>query len=120
MQDLVCNASMLSQFLTVDEGQDVFSDLQAQLCNLSADVLLHAERLFLSQLDYTKFFTVSKGNEPYVLFFFYVLAIVLCDCPSNCPSPQRDRLIRNAADLRDISQAVTLASKELAVLIDDV
>uniref|UniRef100_A0A3P8WSU7 ATP binding cassette subfamily A member 7 n=1 Tax=Cynoglossus semilaevis TaxID=244447 RepID=A0A3P8WSU7_CYNSE len=88
MQDLVCNASMLSQFLTVDEGQDVFSDLQAQLCNLSADVLLHAERLFLSQLDYTKFFTVN-------------------------------RLIRNAADLRDISQAVTLASKELALLIDD-
>uniref|UniRef100_A0A8C9XBP2 P-type phospholipid transporter n=1 Tax=Sander lucioperca TaxID=283035 RepID=A0A8C9XBP2_SANLU len=60
LKDLVCNASMLGQFLTVDGGEDAMNDLQTQLCNLPADVLREAERLFLSQLDFTKFFTVGN------------------------------------------------------------
>ncbi|XP_056234951.1 phospholipid-transporting ATPase ABCA1 isoform X2 [Seriola aureovittata] len=88
LKDLVCNASLLRQFLTVDGGEAVMNDLQTQLCSLPADILQEAEHLFLSQLDFSKLFT-------------------------------RDRLMANAGDLRDISQAVTSASRELAVLIDD-
>lgn len=58
LKDLVCNASMLKQFLTVDGGEAAASDLQTQLCDLPADTLQQAERLFLSQLDFTKLFTV--------------------------------------------------------------
>uniref|UniRef100_A0A8C4IP07 ATP-binding cassette, sub-family A (ABC1), member 7 n=1 Tax=Dicentrarchus labrax TaxID=13489 RepID=A0A8C4IP07_DICLA len=54
LKDLVCNASMLGQFLTVDGGEATMNDLQTQLCNQSADILQEAERLFLSQLDFTK------------------------------------------------------------------
>uniref|UniRef100_A0A8C2XHY4 P-type phospholipid transporter n=1 Tax=Cyclopterus lumpus TaxID=8103 RepID=A0A8C2XHY4_CYCLU len=61
LKDLVCNASMLGQFLKVDEGEATMNDLQTQLCNLPADVLQKAERLFLSQLDFTKFFTVGMS-----------------------------------------------------------
>ncbi|XP_029285305.1 LOW QUALITY PROTEIN: ATP-binding cassette sub-family A member 1 [Cottoperca gobio] len=60
LKDLVCNASMLGQFLVVDGGETNMTDLQTQLCNLSADVLLEAERLFLSQLDFSKFFTRER------------------------------------------------------------
>lgn len=63
LKDLVCNASMLRRFLTVDEGGGVtIDDLQTQLCNQPADILKEAERLFLSQLDLTKFFTVRVGD----------------------------------------------------------
>lgn len=58
LKDLVCNASMLKQFLTVDGGEAAINDLQTQLCALPADVLQEAERLFLSQLDFRKLFTV--------------------------------------------------------------
>ncbi|KAM3619144.1 uncharacterized protein V6R79_003683 [Siganus canaliculatus] len=89
LKDLVCNASMLRQFLTVDGGEEAtMNDLQTQLCHLPDDVLREAERLFLSQLDFTKLVT-------------------------------RDRLMANAGDLRVISQAATSVSQELAVLIDD-
>lgn len=88
LKDLVCNATMFGQFVTVDRGEGVMTDLQTQLCDLPADVLQEAERLFITQLDFTKFFT-------------------------------RDRLMANAGDLRVISQAVTTASQELAVLMDD-
>ncbi|XP_060933642.1 phospholipid-transporting ATPase ABCA1 [Limanda limanda] len=88
LKDLVCNASMLRQFLTVDGGEAAMNDLQTQLCDLPADVLQETERLFLSQLDFAKFFT-------------------------------RNRLMANAANLRDISRAVTSVSQELAVLMDD-
>ncbi|XP_071342125.1 phospholipid-transporting ATPase ABCA1 isoform X2 [Trachinotus anak] len=88
LKDLVCNASMLGQFLTVDGGEAVMNDLQTELCGLPADVLQEAERLFISQLDFSKLLT-------------------------------RDRLMANAEDLRVISKAVTSASQELAVLIDD-
>ncbi|XP_029002815.1 phospholipid-transporting ATPase ABCA1 isoform X2 [Betta splendens] len=60
LKDLVCNASMLGQFLTVDGGQAVAHDLQTQLCDLPADILREAERLFLTQLDFTKFFTRDR------------------------------------------------------------
>ncbi|XP_042371438.1 phospholipid-transporting ATPase ABCA1 [Plectropomus leopardus] len=60
LKDLVCNASMLGQFLTVDGGEAAMNNLQTQLCNLPADVLQEAERLFLSQLDFTKFFTRER------------------------------------------------------------
>lgn len=63
LKDLVCNASMLRQFLTVDEGEAVMADLQTELCDLPADVLREAERLFLSQLDFTKFFTVGISGH---------------------------------------------------------
>uniref|UniRef100_A0A3Q3LEW5 P-type phospholipid transporter n=1 Tax=Mastacembelus armatus TaxID=205130 RepID=A0A3Q3LEW5_9TELE len=60
LKDLVCNASMLGQFLTVDEGEAVMNDLQTQLCDLPTDVLREAERLFVSQLNFTKFFTRER------------------------------------------------------------
>lgn len=63
LKDLVCNASMLKQFLTVDGGEATVNDLQTQLCNLPVDILQEAERLFLSQLDFTKFFTVGINNQ---------------------------------------------------------
>uniref|UniRef100_A0A674NQK1 P-type phospholipid transporter n=1 Tax=Takifugu rubripes TaxID=31033 RepID=A0A674NQK1_TAKRU len=59
LKDLVCNASMLRRFLTVDAGGIPIDELQTRLCNQSADALQEAERLFLSQLDFTKFFTVG-------------------------------------------------------------
>lgn len=62
LKDLVCNASMLRRFLTVDAGGISIDDLQTQLCNQSADALQEAERLFLSQLDFTKFFTVGVSD----------------------------------------------------------
>ncbi|XP_062279433.1 phospholipid-transporting ATPase ABCA1 [Scomber scombrus] len=88
LKDLVCNADILGLFLTAGRGEANMTDLQTQLCDLPADILQEAERRFISQLDFTKFFT-------------------------------RDRLMANAGDLRVISQAVTSASQELAVLVDD-
>lgn len=58
LQDLVCSVSMLERFLTVDGGEAAMNDLQTQLCDLPADTLLEAERLFLSQLNLTKLLTV--------------------------------------------------------------
>ncbi|XP_037325366.2 phospholipid-transporting ATPase ABCA1 isoform X1 [Pungitius pungitius] len=60
LKDLVCNASMLGEFLKVEEGEAAMKDLQTQLCKLPADVLQEAERLFLSQLDFAKFFTRDR------------------------------------------------------------
>lgn len=58
IKDLVCNASVLEQVLTVDGGEAAMTDLQTQLCDLPADVLQETERLFLSHLDFRKFVTV--------------------------------------------------------------
>lgn len=84
LKDLVCNASMLGQFLTVGGGQPVTNDLQTQLCDLPADILQEAERLFLTQLDFTKFFSVEITEKrnlpiakiPFVLFslFLYLMS----------------------------------------------
>ncbi|KAM3876265.1 phospholipid-transporting ATPase ABCA1 [Diretmus argenteus] len=60
LKDLVCNASLLGQFLTVEGGEAVMADLQEELCGLPANTLRQAERLFLSQLDFTKFFTRDR------------------------------------------------------------
>ncbi|KAG8003116.1 ATP-binding cassette sub-family A member 1 [Nibea albiflora] len=57
LKDIVCNASMLRRFLTVDEGEAAMNELQTQLCDVPADILQEAERLFLSQLDLSKFVT---------------------------------------------------------------
>lgn len=141
LKDLVCNASMLRQFLTVDGGEASMNDLQTQLCNLPADILQEAERLFLSQLDFTKYFTVGIGEQgnlqkytssplliQWILIqfsacFLCVFLVYLMSYSISkrvCASCQRDRMMANAADLRVISQAVTSVSQELAVLIDDV
>uniref|UniRef100_A0A3Q3E5K1 Zgc:172302 n=1 Tax=Labrus bergylta TaxID=56723 RepID=A0A3Q3E5K1_9LABR len=60
LNDLVCNASMLRQFLTVDGGEATMNGLQTQLCNQPDDVLQEAERRFLTHLDFTKFFTRDR------------------------------------------------------------
>lgn len=88
LQDLVCNASMLGQFLTVDGGEAAMNDLQTQLCDMPADVLREAERLFLTQLDFTKFFTVR--NLPFSEMLFspnskYSLSCLYM-CYSECVS----------------------------------
>ena len=67
LKDLVCDADMLGLFLTTDRGEASMKDLQTQLCDLPADILQEAERRFISQLDFTKFFTVgiSGHNGPH-------------------------------------------------------
>lgn len=62
LNDLVCNASTLRRFLTVEDGGVAMDDLQTQLCNQPADALQEAERIFLSQLDFTKLFTVGVSD----------------------------------------------------------
>uniref|UniRef100_A0A8C8E1E1 P-type phospholipid transporter n=1 Tax=Oryzias sinensis TaxID=183150 RepID=A0A8C8E1E1_9TELE len=59
LKDVVCNGSLLEKMLTVEGGATNMTDLQTQLCNLPAEVLKEAEGLFFSQLDLTKFITVS-------------------------------------------------------------
>ena len=65
LKDIVCNASVLGQFLTAEEGEES-QGLQRELCALETDALQEAEQRFLSQLDFTKFFTVSGsyGKSP--------------------------------------------------------
>lgn len=63
LKDLVCNANMLRQFLTVDRGEAAMNDLQTQLCNVPAHVLQEVERLFFSQLDFSKLFTVGDSDQ---------------------------------------------------------
>ncbi|XP_074524779.1 phospholipid-transporting ATPase ABCA1 isoform X2 [Halichoeres trimaculatus] len=60
LKDLVCNASMLRQFLTVDGREAAMNDLQTQLCDEPADVLQEAERRFLTQLDFSKLFSRER------------------------------------------------------------
>ncbi|XP_026050131.1 ATP-binding cassette sub-family A member 1 isoform X1 [Astatotilapia calliptera] len=60
LKDMVCNRSVLEQLLTVDGGETAMTDLQTQMCYLPADVLQETERLFLSQLDLTKFLTRDR------------------------------------------------------------
>lgn len=63
LKDLVCNVSMLRQFLMVDKGEAAMNDLQTQLCNLPANILQEAERRFITQLDFTKLFTVRVREQ---------------------------------------------------------
>ncbi|XP_066551415.1 ATP-binding cassette, sub-family A (ABC1), member 7 isoform X2 [Amia ocellicauda] len=59
LKEIVCNASLLRQYLSMGSGASL-SELQAQLCILPSDTLQTAERLFLSQLDYSKLFTPNR------------------------------------------------------------
>nr|XP_057928387.1 phospholipid-transporting ATPase ABCA1 isoform X2 [Doryrhamphus excisus] len=59
-KDLACNLNSLRELLTVDEGETALVDLQSQLCNLPADILNDAQRLFLSQVDARPLFTMDK------------------------------------------------------------
>ncbi|XP_063057110.1 phospholipid-transporting ATPase ABCA1 [Engraulis encrasicolus] len=59
LTNIVCNASVLERFLTVEEG-DSMTQLQASLCAVDPDILQRAEQLFLSHLDYTKIFTRER------------------------------------------------------------
>lgn len=54
---------MLKQFLTVDGGEATMNALQTQLCGLPAELLQEAERLFLTQLDFSKLFTVTDQSD---------------------------------------------------------
>ena len=63
LKELVCNGSLLAQYLSVEAGDQTMSELQGALCELPADTLQQAERLFLSQLDFTKFITVITSGS---------------------------------------------------------
>lgn len=104
----------------MDGGEAGVNALQTQLCGLPADLLQEAERLFLTQLDFRKLFTVTdqSGSKNAGLCVKTEASCVCLMCV--CASCQRERLMANAEDLRSISQAVTLVSQELAALIDDV
>lgn len=58
LSDIVCNASLLSHYLTVKDG-DSFPELQGALCAVPSDIMQRAEQIFLSQLDFSKILTVS-------------------------------------------------------------
>uniref|UniRef100_A0A3B4B8V1 P-type phospholipid transporter n=1 Tax=Periophthalmus magnuspinnatus TaxID=409849 RepID=A0A3B4B8V1_9GOBI len=60
LKDLVCNRTMLGQFLTVEGGEDNMDSLQRELCALPTEILQQAERLFLTQLDFSKIFTRER------------------------------------------------------------
>ncbi|XP_037401356.1 phospholipid-transporting ATPase ABCA1 isoform X2 [Pygocentrus nattereri] len=56
LSELVCNATLLGHYLTV-EGNISFSQLQQDLCAVPSDLLQQAEQIFLSQMDFRKIFT---------------------------------------------------------------
>lgn len=59
LSDIVCNASLLSQYLTVKDG-DSFPELQEVMCAVPSDIMQRAEQIFLSNLDLSKILTVSE------------------------------------------------------------
>uniref|UniRef100_A0A8D3BI67 P-type phospholipid transporter n=1 Tax=Scophthalmus maximus TaxID=52904 RepID=A0A8D3BI67_SCOMX len=104
LKDLVCNASMLRQFLMVDGGEAVQNDLQTQLCDLPADVLQEAERLFLSQLDFTKLFRVRiSGRGEHTTF---------CKLTSEIQRIQIQFSFSSLSSFADMSAALRLLSPE--------
>ncbi|KAJ3599929.1 hypothetical protein NHX12_033883 [Muraenolepis orangiensis] len=60
LSSLVCNASLLGRFLSVAGGDAAMAGLQGELCGLQPDTLKQAERLFLTQLDFSKVFTMER------------------------------------------------------------
>lgn len=78
LKDLVCNASMLRGFLTSEDGGVAIDDLQTQLCNQPADALQEAERIFLSQLDFTKLFTVGVSDMTPALVLYIYISVNVC------------------------------------------
>ncbi|XP_057217516.1 phospholipid-transporting ATPase ABCA1 isoform X1 [Triplophysa rosa] len=59
LSDVVCNASLLSHYLTVKDG-DSFPELQGALCAVPSDIMQRAEQIFLSQLDFSKILTRER------------------------------------------------------------
>ncbi|XP_062869316.1 phospholipid-transporting ATPase ABCA1 [Trichomycterus rosablanca] len=59
LSDIVCNATLLGRYLSV-EGDSSFTELQENLCAIPADLLQQAERIFLSQLDFSRIFTRER------------------------------------------------------------
>ncbi|MFT7798628.1 ATP-binding cassette sub-family A member 1-like isoform X2 [Arapaima gigas] len=59
LKEIVCNPSLLGGYLTVSQGESLL-ELQSALCMLPSDTLQAAERIFLSQLDYSKIFTRDR------------------------------------------------------------
>lgn len=59
LSDIVCNASLLGRYLTVDK-RDSFPDLQRVLCAVPSNIMQKAEQIFLSELDVSKILTVSE------------------------------------------------------------
>ncbi|TRY97479.1 hypothetical protein DNTS_008213 [Danionella cerebrum] len=59
LSDIVCNASLLIQYITVEDG-DSFPELQEALCDVPSDLMQKAEQSFLSQLDFSKIVTRDR------------------------------------------------------------
>ncbi|XP_056591567.1 phospholipid-transporting ATPase ABCA1 isoform X2 [Triplophysa dalaica] len=59
LSDLVCNASLLSHYLTVKDG-DSFPELQGVLCAVPSDIMQRVEQIFLSELDFSKILTRER------------------------------------------------------------
>uniref|UniRef100_A0A673MDI5 Zgc:172302 n=1 Tax=Sinocyclocheilus rhinocerous TaxID=307959 RepID=A0A673MDI5_9TELE len=59
LSDIICNASLLGRYLTV-EDRDSFPELQRVLCAVPSNIMQKAEQIFLSQLDFSKILTVSE------------------------------------------------------------
>ncbi|KAF4083331.1 hypothetical protein AMELA_G00140040 [Ameiurus melas] len=88
LSDIVCNATLLERYLTV-EGNSSFTELQQSLCAVPSDLLQQAEQIFLSQLNFSRIFT-------------------------------RERLRSNAAEVRQLSMAVSSVAQEFTSLLNDV
>ncbi|XP_072517055.1 phospholipid-transporting ATPase ABCA1 isoform X1 [Salminus brasiliensis] len=59
LSDIVCNATVLGRYLTV-ESNTSFTQLQRDLCAVPSDLLQQAEQIFLSQMDFSKIFTRER------------------------------------------------------------
>ncbi|MCJ8737839.1 hypothetical protein PDJAM_G00028690 [Pangasius djambal] len=59
LSDIVCNATLLDRYLTV-EGDSSLTELQQHLCAVPSDLLQQAEQIFLSQLNLSKLFTRER------------------------------------------------------------
>ncbi len=72
LSDIVCNASLLGRYLTVDK-RDSFPDLQKVLCAVPSNIMQKAEQIFLSQLDVSKILTVSEFMIQHSIFILCVV-----------------------------------------------
>ncbi|KAF5910024.1 ATP-binding cassette sub-family A member 1-like isoform X1 [Clarias magur] len=59
LSDIVCNATLLERYLTV-QGNSTFTELQQHLCAVPSDLLQQAEQIFLSQLNLSRIFTRER------------------------------------------------------------
>uniref|UniRef100_A0A8C2HFA4 P-type phospholipid transporter n=1 Tax=Cyprinus carpio TaxID=7962 RepID=A0A8C2HFA4_CYPCA len=92
LSDIVCNASLLGRYLTVDK-RDSFPELQRVLCAVPSNIMQKAEQIFLSQLDFSKILTVSEFMIQPSIFILHnalepgQLYIVNKFCVDCCLSP---------------------------------